>query len=185
MATKKEVADHLFLTERQVYNLSQKPGFPVPQRRGKYDIDKCREWYIHYLKGLKGVSGEQEVGDEDEFARRERELKFQKLELDLAERRERLKNQEFKRELSQKVYAPIDLIPDVVSTLAVSLAGHLEGVVPSLKLAFPDLPIDVLTRIDEYLITASNELADVQIDLTEYLESDSEGDQAGIDAAEA
>ena len=63
MATQAEVAAHLLLSDRRLRDLSKLPGAPVPQGRGDWDLDACRHFYIHCLRGnRKDSSG----GDEPE-----------------------------------------------------------------------------------------------------------------------
>ena len=52
MATQREVAEHLDMTERQVRELVNEGVLPPPSGRGGLDLDRCRERYFLYLRGL-------------------------------------------------------------------------------------------------------------------------------------
>ena len=52
MATHKEVAEHLGLSERQILNLKKNGTIPGSKTRGGMDLDQARLSYINYLRGL-------------------------------------------------------------------------------------------------------------------------------------
>jgi hypothetical protein len=75
MANQKEIATHLDLTTRSIYDLTQKG---ILQRDGKksYDLDQCRIAYIRHLRAM--ASGHKsEDGDLDLIAERARLTKIQ------------------------------------------------------------------------------------------------------------
>ncbi len=52
MATQKEVAAHLFMSEKWVRELVKKGVLPAGHGKGGLNLNKCREAYITYLKGI-------------------------------------------------------------------------------------------------------------------------------------
>ncbi len=52
MATQKEVAEHIDLTDRQVRTLIKRGIIPPGRGAGGLNIDHCRVAYIQYLRGM-------------------------------------------------------------------------------------------------------------------------------------
>lgn len=75
MATQKELAEYLDLSDRQIRNLARDGVLPGTKGKGGYDLGACRLAYIRYLRGLatkqiKAETGEDEAYDsEEELAR--------------------------------------------------------------------------------------------------------------------
>ena len=175
MATQRDVAAHLDLSDRHVRNLQKQAGWPRPRGRGDYDLDDCRLFYINYLRAQKEGSPEPETEGDTLLA----ELKLEKLQLELDEKRERIANVRHAREIKQKLYAPIYLITDAVIGVATAINSRMEGVLPRLKQAWPDMPIEAHAALHKELVAISNDLATVQPDLSNYLDGDTESDPQG------
>lgn len=67
MATQKELAAHLDITDRQVRNLARDGVLPGTKGKGGYDLDSCRLAYIAYLRGLATKQIKAETGDENDL----------------------------------------------------------------------------------------------------------------------
>ena len=52
MATQKEVAAHLDLSDRQIRELQSTGVIQRPSGRGEYDLDACRVGYIRHLRAV-------------------------------------------------------------------------------------------------------------------------------------
>ena len=181
MATQAEVAQHLGLSERQIRNLQKTPGAPVTQGRGVYDLDQWRYWYINYLRKL-GPTGavappRDAPGplDEDEaLEREERQLKIE-------ERRLKVRLGHAKLVQFEKSYAPIELLTAAIARTASILRSRHEGLIPKMKIAWPDMPPAAVEVLEGELVAAANECADSAPDLADYLDGDPAGDLEGLE----
>ena len=52
MATQKQVAEHLDMSDRQVRELVAQHILPQPSGRNGFDLDECRMRYFLYLRGV-------------------------------------------------------------------------------------------------------------------------------------
>lgn len=183
MATQQQVADHLLLTERTIRDLQKVPGAPVPRGRGNHDLDAWREFYIRYLRAQKGMpedgSEPETDGDEEDKALKRRETL-----LKIEEREERIAAQRAKRLVFERSYGPLELISYTVQVAASAIKSRLDAFVPKVKQTCPDLPLEALELLDQEIIAASNELADLKPDLSGYLDRCEPGSDAWALAAE-
>lgn len=170
MATQAEVAAHLLLTERTIRDLQKLARSPVPRGRGSYDLDAWREFYIRYLRAQKALpqDGREPEMEDDEEAKA---LKLREAQLRVDERAERIAAQRAKRLVFERSYAPLGLITHAVEKVATALNARLEALVPRVKQACPDIPAEALEELNREIIAASNELADLRPDLSDYAES--------------
>lgn len=171
MATKKEVAAHLFITERQLHNIiTDNPGAPVAVGRGGWDIDAMRKWYLQLLKANKATKADDKDDEtDDSFAKRKQDLELLKLEADV-------KAKIIKNNKDLNEWAPIDLLEYTISKLSSNLASRFEGLIPRLKISCSDLTPEMMLILEGEVIKFRNELADVEIDLTNYQASDFDSD---------
>lgn len=178
MATQKEVADHLRLSDRQIRNLSNLPGAPVPKGRGGWDLDAWRFFYIDYLRARSRDvpdGDEPETDDNPPEKKREQYLKNE-------ERQERILLGRIKRRILAKTYAPIVLISAAVSRTGIELRTRVESWPPRFKKVWPDMPAEASQLLQQELAKALNELADIRIDLSDYDVGDIERDLDRIEA---
>ncbi|WP_445364907.1 hypothetical protein ACJJJB_00100 (plasmid) [Microbulbifer sp. ANSA001] len=186
MATQAEVAAHLFLTDRTVRDLQKKPGAPVSRGRGGYDLNEWRLYYINYLRGMKGLSGDgSEPETDEELEREDKALKRREARLKVEERAERIAGQKAKRFLFERTYGPLTLITHTVEQVASAVNSRLEALPLKVRKACPDLPPEAFERLDLEIIAASNELAEIEPDLSGYAErSEDSGDPWAVDFEE-
>lgn len=175
MATQKEVAAHLNVTDRQVRNWHRQPGFPVPKGAGGYDLDKVRFWYIDYLKNASTQKGGPAEPDdeEEEFERHKQRLTLEEKQLNIQVKRHNLL-------LKQKEYAPILLIEEFCSRLSSGLVTHFDACIGRIKRRHPDISIEHIETLKKELALARNELAEAEPDLADFLASDASGYEAGF-----
>ena len=179
MATQKEVAEHLDISERQIRNLTKDRVLPSSKGKGGLSTDECRKAYINYLRGVKtgqvkksGNDDEAELGDVIGGIN----VPFQearKKELDADTR-------EFKLNILKKDYAPIAILGDVVAQLATQIVASLNTLPMKLKLADPSLKGRSIDAAKKEVALLCNELADFDIDLSAYNPVDQEIDQDGV-----
>lgn len=181
MAMQSEVARHLRLSERQIRNLSSLPGAPKPQGRGGWDIDAWRNFYIDYLRARSRDVPDGDDPDDGETS--PEKVKEQRLKNE--ERQERILINRVKRRILAKRYAPVELISVAVSRSAIELRTRVESWLPRLKKIWPDMPVEATKLLNQELVTALNELADLRIDLSDYDVSDIERDLDRLEALES
>lgn len=183
MAKQTEVAEHLGITDRMVRELQTKPGAPVPRGRGSHDLDAWRYWYIEYLRSnsRRGVS-EDEPEDNDGDEMRAAKLRAQLLQID--EREEKLELAKLNRKIKAKEYAPLFFIRDAVESVSVAMRTRVDGWMPRIMRACPDLPIEAQEVINKELILLQNEITDVRPDFSRYVDGSGEAGGDGSLAAE-
>ncbi|GAB6263917.1 hypothetical protein PSSHI_41610 [Photobacterium sp. R1] len=141
---------------------------PVAKGRNGYDPLACIHAYITYKSQQKVPETKPETPEEDpeeRYAKLERELK-------LEEKRENIAMKRAKRVLFEKSYAPIQMIVDVLQQVGSRMTSRMDGLIPKMKSAWPDMPPEAVEVLEAEIAAASNECADVQPDLTDYVESD-------------
>lgn len=170
----KQIAELLGLSDRQVRNL-QNSGI-LPRAKGRDGIDPLESLraYISYKSADVHVDEPPETEADDDLKRREQQLKND-------EREERIKLNRTKRLVLEKEYAPITIIIDTISRVAISLRTRVDSWLPKLKMASPDISHDQLELLKREIAMILNELADVQPDLSDYENSDIESGFAGIE----
>jgi phage terminase Nu1 subunit (DNA packaging protein) len=188
MATQEEIARHLDLSDRSIRDLQKQPGAPVKRGRGDYDLEAWTHFYIRFLRAQKGVRDGglfPEVEGDEDSDEETRRLKLREQQLKIEEREERIAGQRAKRLVFERQYAPIYLITHAVVSVASSINARLEALVPRLKQACPDLSAEGIAALQKELIAASNELANIEPDFSDYADSSEEsGGSGSIDAEE-
>ncbi|GAB6193126.1 hypothetical protein [Desulfocastanea catecholica] len=114
MATQKEVAAHLDLSDRQIRNLISTGILPAGRGKGGLDLDDCRRSYISYLRGLS--SGQVQV----------------KGDLDLTEQRailccEQAREKKRQNDLEEQLVAPVSVITEAIEQVAKQMIPILDA----------------------------------------------------------
>lgn len=91
MATQKELAAHLDITDRQVRNLAKDGVLPGSKGKGGYDLDTCRLAYIAYLRGLATKQVKAEPGEDDGYDSEEELARLRHHQANLAAMDEEIK----------------------------------------------------------------------------------------------
>ncbi|GAB1133819.1 MAG: hypothetical protein WLagBPW_38810 [Shewanella algae] len=129
----------------------------------------CIHGYAAFLRRSNSVEKDPETDREDEetYAKIERDLK-------LEERREKVFMMKAKRVLFEKSYAPLEVIVDALEQVAARVSTRLDTLLPKLKNAWPDLPPEAVEVLETVIAAVLNECADVQPNLSDYMDSDPE-----------
>lgn len=183
MASQIEVADHLGITDRMVRELQKKPGAPVPRGRGEHDLAAWRYWYIEYLRSL-AKRGASEEEPEDDGLEESKALKLVELRLKNDERVEKLELAKLNRKIKAREYGPLFFIRDAVASVAVAMRTRVDGWMPRIMRACPDLPIEAQDVLNKELILLQNEITDVRPDFSRYIAGSGETGGDGLVAAE-
>lgn len=157
MATQKEIAQHLDISDRQVRKLLSSSVLPASKGTGGYNLDGCRIAYISYLRNLsKHKSTEQETPPDS---------------IDLDQERARLVKaqadaQELKNEILEGRSIPTDFGREVISKVLVQVGGILNALPLNIKRKHPELEKRVIDSIQLEIVKHSNEAAK----LDEYID---------------
>lgn len=168
MATQADVAAYLDLTERQLRNLQKQPGAPVPKRKGDYDPDAWRIFYINYLRAVKSVRSEGSDGEEEL-----REIQLQKARIRLTEAQAYA--QELKNLKDDKLVVDTVFCSFALSRLANDIAAILDSIPLLMQRRFADMDEKQLNYLKKQIAKAMNIAAKTGTKipemLDEYLES--------------
>lgn len=178
--TQSDIAKLLGISERQVRNLIGQGILPAAKGRDGMNPLACNHAYISYKSQAKVTNPEAEIPDDEEeesFAKEERRLK-------LIEKKENIAMKKAKRVLFEKTYAPIEMVVEALQQVSSRINTRIDGLVPKIKSAWPEMPPEAIEVIEIELAAAANECADVQPDLTDYIDSDEESYPSWIDGSE-
>jgi hypothetical protein len=174
MATQIEVASHLFLSDKWVRELLKQGVLPSSSGRGGYDLDKCREAYVTYLRGIKSgqVKGQGEAEPDDI---RDAKIKRKVLET-------KLRKENYQLSVLENKYQPLAVITETLLRVAQSMSIQNESFSAQIKQVWPDMPPEAKEKIDEFVAERANEIADIRPDISDFRESDSEGDSSWLES---
>lgn len=176
MATQKQIAEHLFISDKWVRELTSQGILVSNNARGGYDIDDCRRRYIEYLRAVK--SGQIKGGSQAEPAEEaEQRLKRKGLET-------KLRKENYQLSVLEKKYAPIEIITETLLRVSQSWSIRLESFSARIRQAWPDMPSEAKEEIDAVIAEGANELADMRPDLSDYRESTTAGGDQWLEAIE-
>lgn len=173
----KQIGDLLGISDRQVRNLQNKGVLAKANGRNGIDPLASIHAYIAFKSVDKPEEPKAEVEDEESEKKREQQLKND-------EREERIKLNRTKRLVLEKQYAPISIIIDTISMVAIGLRTRVDSWLPKLKMASPDMTTEQVEVLKRELAMALNELADVKPDLSAYEDSDIESGFASLESIE-
>ncbi|SDI12698.1 hypothetical protein SAMN04488136_1753 [Vibrio xiamenensis] len=174
--TQSDIATLLGISDRQVRTLTKQGILPAAKGRDGINPLECIHRYITYKSQVKTDESKPETDlddDSEAMAKLEQKLKLEKLKENVAMMRA-------KRVLFEKSYGPIDVISETLQQLASKLGTIHEGLIPKLKKVWQDMPPEAIEVIEKELTKASNECADVQPDISDYIEGDPEDGPAWL-----
>lgn len=170
----KDIAELLNITDRTLRTLVAERILPEAKPRSGYQPLACIHAYINYKSKSKLSQEKPEVGagepEQTEDEKMEREERLLKLD----DKRETVAMKRAKRVLFEKSYIPIDMMVDVLQQIGGNLATRHDNLISNMKLAWPDMPMEAVEVLTEEMTKAANECADIQPDLSGYVDSDEE-----------
>lgn len=158
MATQKEIAEHLDLTERHVRRLL-KDGVLPPSKAGGYDVDACRHAYIRYLRGVQSgqIRQQQELPEEGQQADNPTDrLEWEKY------RKAKRENDE-----AEGLVAPVSSLTNALQKAGAIIVANLESLPLLIKRNWPEVTGDQITMVKAAVAECRNTIADMRIDLEE------------------
>lgn len=159
MATAKEVAEHLGVSERWVRDLSEKGILPKPRGRAGRDLDECRQRYLNHLRAK--INGEKD-GEDDELD----ELKEEKVLLTRAQRQKL--DLEYQEKIGQLI--PAEVLTFVIGKVAPDVAGIMDTIPLKMQRRHPDVTPNQLNTLQTEIAKAMNLMAAAGEKVPEYLE---------------
>ncbi|MFT7565827.1 MAG: phage terminase Nu1 subunit (DNA packaging protein) [Pseudoalteromonas distincta] len=178
MATQKEIADFFGCDARTIRNWQNIPGFPQSKGAGGYSTQAVARWRISYLEQINKSKQEPEQPPADD--------EIEKLEL--AERKAKLRDRlliiqkrEFDLSVLRQKFAPITIITRTLERVSVSMASNLDSLLPHMKRAWPEMPVESVDVIKKVIAQCRNEVAEIEPDLSDFNPSDFESGEDGID----
>lgn len=167
--TRADIAVLLNISDRQVTRLISKGILSNPKANKGMDPLMCIHSYIAYRSQATGVDEGVDIPleNQEEHINRERDL------LKLEELRENIAMKKSKRVLFEKTYAPIEMIVDALQQVGSRMSSHIDGLVPKIKLAWPEMPPEAIEVLEAEIAATMNECADVQPDLSKYFDEES------------
>lgn len=174
MATQVEIAKHLFLSDKWVRELLRQGVLPTSSGRGGYDLDKCREAYVTYLRGIKsGQVNDKNKPEPDDI----RDAKIKRLGIET-----KLRKENYQLSVLENKYQPLEIITETLLRVAQSMSIQNESFSAQIKQVWPDMPPEAKEKIDEFVAERANEIADIRPDISDFRESDSESDSGWLES---
>lgn len=173
MATQKQLAEHLDITDRQVRNLLTDGVLPGSKGNGGLDVNAGRIAYIRYLRGLaagqvKPATGLPEGDDIDPLI--EYRLMEERRGLTAAQRI----GQEKKNEIAERRLVPVDFMTFALARIASQIGSLLDQVGVKVARKHPGIDVRHLEAMQREIATARNIAAalgeDMPAILAEYLD---------------
>ena len=150
MATQKQLAAHLGLSDRQVRRHIENGVIPKAEGRGGYDLDDCRLLYIEYLRALASGHAADPNSDYAEQRARYARLKAEKLELDLA--------------INRKEFVHYELLSECLVRVIKPWVHQFDMFTARIKQQFPNVSSRDRRKIVDFLNELRNAVADTQPD---------------------
>ncbi|HBX6083913.1 terminase small subunit [Klebsiella pneumoniae] len=160
MATQAEVAKHLDLTERRLRDLQKLPGAPKNRKRGEYDIDAWRYFYLSWLKSKRARGTDDDGGDYEE------KLLIARWQLTA----EQAVTQQLKNQVSEGKLIDAGFCIFALSKLAMALSSTLDSIPLSMQRQFPDLTPRHLEHLKTLIAKGANQCARAGDNLPDLLD---------------
>ena len=163
MATPKEIAEQLGISDRRVRDLLKSGILPGTKGTKGYNLTACREAYVTYLRGL--ATGQARPDDDDaDLAAEKRRLEVKKLSLEIQrlERQDRVDDARW-----MHIEDHWRLLAGLMVVLRELLDFHVQQVAPELcELAGgnPEAAGQLVDRLGEMIGAAYNGLAGAEIE---------------------
>lgn len=159
MATVKEIAEHLGLTERRVKQLRQEGIIPTGKRGVGGDLDASRMAYFNYLR----------IGAERDSAPADDQLDIEAKRENLRLVKARADAQELKNLQDKQQLLPVKILQEVLAKSAAQVASILDTLPSKIKRAQPSLTNSEMDIIKAEVVRAQNIAAQSGDALEDYL----------------
>lgn len=171
MATQKEVADLLDISERQVRNLQNKGVIPKPRGRGGLDLKTCVHSYINFLRNGGNVDEALDGKEEKEESHDDR-LK-----------RIRADTLEFKLQVEQRNFAPVGVLSVALEQVVSLVVPKLAAIPAIIRRTSPEIRPSTIEKVQAEIATLQNSLQAVELTLPDDDEFDLSECEAFVIAA--
>lgn len=154
MATQKEVAAHIDLSERRVRALIAEGILPASKGKGGLDLEACRVAYIRHLRGIASC----QVLDKTTL-----DLQQERALLTASQRRKL----DRENDLEEKLVAPVELLTSALIQAARQIIPILDSLPMEMKRDNPELTGHDIQLAKKSICKCRNLIADLEIDLDE------------------
>lgn len=161
MANQKEIAEHLYITDRQVRRLIENGTLPKSKGSMGMSIDDCRLAYLQYLRHQANSPTIDPNEDDPESITQDSE----KLRLTTAQ----ADAQEYKNELQKNESIPADFAVFALAKIADQAVGVLDSLAMNVQLKNPELTNSQLDNVRKELAKAMNIIAELGNNLPDIL----------------
>lgn len=161
MATQEEVAKHLDITARRVRDLQKVPGAPKNSKRGEYDIDAWRYFYLSYLQ--RGGKAEPDEDGNDDY---EEKLLIARWKLT----EEQAVAQKLKNQVTEGKMIDTGFCVFFLSRLAMDLSSTLDAIPLAMQRKFSDMPPQQIAHLKTLVAKGANQCAKAGEKLPELLD---------------
>jgi len=159
LATQKEVASHLDLSDRRVRGLVQSGIFPPSKGPTGYDLDGCRLAYIRYLRGLQ--SGQVRPSQEGQDGEQGADASNYAALLE----QEKWRRAKRENDVEEGLVAPVSLLTDALQKAGGIIVATLESLPLLMKRHWPEITGDQITQVKKAVAECRNAVADMKIDM--------------------
>jgi phage terminase Nu1 subunit (DNA packaging protein) len=172
MANQKTIAAWLDLSDKQVRNLQGQGVLPKARGRGQLDEKTCVIAYINYLRARKGIHVNE---DEDEEKKENPDDRLKRLRAD---------SLEFKLQIEQTKWVPIDLIDTVLNQAIDIILARLGALPAKIRMTSPDLRPSAIALLTKEINLVQDSCTHIEIPLPDYDDCDYAQAEAFVLAAE-
>ena len=149
MATQKQVADHLNLSERRIRGLITEGVLPRAKGPGNLDLNACRFHYINYLRNQAIEARSQKEAEAEPGT-----LESERLRLTAAQ----AEAQELKNEQQKQNLLSIDFVTWTLAKVSDSAAGVLVSLPLNIARKHPEITTAQIEEIKRQTAKSSNEI---------------------------
>lgn len=163
MATQKELAEWIGLTDRQVRNLQSQGFIHKARGAGGIDLQRAVKEYINYVK-----SGLEQTPDFDPDEPTSGGARGEEAKQDLRRKTLNADLMEEKLKIMRGEYAPIAVLGDALNKVLGSVSARLNSLPMQAKLADPSLSGRAIDTLKTAIAECKNDCARAYLDIPDY-----------------
>lgn len=182
MAKQQEVAEFFGCDPRTIRNWQRIAGFPASKGAAGYSIQDIARWRISYLEQLNRTGSANYPMDNDDEDDELKGLEIAEKRARVEERKLNIATKSFNLQVKRKLFAPITIITRTLELVSVSMSSNIDSLLPHIKRAWPDMPIEAVDVIKKVTAQCKNEIAHVEPDLSIFNSSDFESSENGSES---